>query len=100
MTDSSRKEAEILMVMRKVLANIIKDTTPEFKTMKHPLSGGTIEDIKMCLSLIAARERELADEAGTAHSRPYFTDEKVKAEVVPISKIGGLEKKKQKDDDC
>ncbi|WP_457667005.1 segregation and condensation protein A [Thiolapillus sp.] len=97
MTDNSRKEAEILMVMRKVLANIIKDTTPEFKTMKHPLSGGTIEDIKMCLSLIAARERELADKAGSAHLRPYFTDEKAKAEVVPISKIGGLGKKTDKD---
>ena len=87
------------MVMRKVLANIIKDTTPEFKTMKHPLSGSTIEDIKMCLSLIAARERELADEAGTVQSRPYYTDEKVKAEVVPISKIGGLGKKKDREEE-
>ncbi|HID45026.1 MAG TPA: segregation and condensation protein A [Chromatiaceae bacterium] len=98
MTDGGRKEGEILMVMRRVLANIIKDTTPEFKTMKHPLSGSTIEDIKMCLSLIAARERELADEAGSAHSRPYYTDEKVKADVVPISKIGGLGKKQDADD--
>ncbi len=93
MSDGSQKEGEILMVMRKVLANIIKDTTPEFKTMKHPLSGNTIEDIKMCLSLIAARERELADAAGTAQSRPYYKDEKVTADVVPISKIGGLKKK-------
>lgn len=93
MSDGSQKEREILVVMRKVLANIIKDTTPEFKTMKHPLSGNTIEDIKLCLSLIAARERELADATGMAQSRPYYKDEKITADVVPIDKIGGLKKK-------
>ncbi|WP_456406267.1 segregation and condensation protein A [Thiolapillus sp.] len=97
MSDGNQKEREILMVMRKVLANIIKDTTPEFKTMKHPLSGSTIEDIKLCLGLIAARERELADIAGEAQSRPYYSDEKTKAEVVPISSIGGLKKKGSSD---
>lgn len=95
MSDDSQKEREILVVMRKVLANIIKDTTPEFKTMKHPLSGNTIEDIKLCLGLIVARERELAEAVGMAQSRPYYKDEKTKADVVPISKIGGL--KKQED---
>jgi hypothetical protein len=99
MSDDSQKEREILMVMRKVLANVIKDTTPEFKTMKHPLSGNTIGDIKLCLTLIAARERELATDAGIAESRPYFTDEKVKAEVIPISEIGGLSKEKKPDKD-
>lgn len=99
MNDGSRKEREILMVMRKVLANIIKDTTPEFKTMKHPLSGNTIEDIKLCLGLIAARERELAEATGDTQSRPYYSDEKVKAEVVPISKIGGMGKKKKSGDE-
>ncbi|WP_456374617.1 segregation and condensation protein A [Thiolapillus sp.] len=93
MSDENRKERDIMMVMRKVLANIIKDTTPEFKTMKHPLSANTIEDIRQCLRLIAAREQELAKEAGEASSRPYFTDEKPRAEVIPISKIGGLDKK-------
>ncbi len=97
MSDDSQKEREILVVMRKVLANVIKDTTPEFKTMKHPLSGNTIEDIKLCLTLIAARERELAVAAGVAESRPYFSDEKVKAEVIPISEIGGLGKGKGSD---
>jgi hypothetical protein len=92
MSDESRKERDIMMVMRKVLANIIKDTTPEFKTMKHPLSANTIEDIRQCLRLIAARERELAEAAGEAQSRPYFKDEKPRAEVIPISKIGGLGK--------
>ena len=94
MSDESSKEREILMVMRKVLASVIKDTTPQFKTMKHPLSPNTIEDVRQCLSLIAARERELAEAAGLGQQRPYFTDEKPrKAEVVPISTIGGLNKK-------
>jgi len=80
------------MVMRKVLAQIIKDTTPEFKTMKHPLSGSTIEDIRQCLALISARERELADAAGVARERPYYTDEKPAAEVVPLHKVGRVRK--------
>ncbi len=94
MTDESRKEREILMVMRKVLAQVIKDTTPQFKTMKHPLSPTTIEDLRQCLGLIAARERELEEAAGVARQKPYFSDEKPKAEVVPITSIGGLKKKK------
>ncbi|WP_457674845.1 segregation and condensation protein A [Thiolapillus sp.] len=97
MNEESRKERDILMVMRKVLASVIKDTTPEFKTMKHPLSANTIEDIRQCLRLIAAREMELADAAGEARSRPYFTDEKQTAEVIPISQIGGLGKDKKED---
>ncbi len=92
MSDESRKEREILMVMRKVLARIIKDTTPEFKTMKHPLSGETIEDIRQCLALIAARERELADAAGVARERPYYADEQPVAEVVPLHKVGKVKK--------
>jgi hypothetical protein len=92
MSDESRKERQILMVMRKVLAQIIKDTSPEFKTMKHPLSGDTIEDIRQCLALIAARERELADAAGVARERPYYADEKPSAEVVPLHKVGKVKR--------
>lgn len=88
MTQDSSKERQILMVMRKVLAQIIKDTTPEYKSMRHPLSEPTIQDIRQCLGLISSRERELADAAGVSQERPYFTDEKPTAEVVSISKIG------------
>lgn len=87
MSDSQSKEQKILVVMRKVLAQIIKDTTPPNKAMKHPLTDSTIEDIRHCLGLIAARERELADEAGIDPERPYYTDEKPSAEVVSIDKI-------------
>lgn len=88
MTQDSSKEQQILMVMRKVLAQIIKDTTPEYKSMRHPLSEPTIQDIRQCLGLISSRERELAEAAGVTQERPYFKDEKPKAEVVSISEIG------------
>jgi len=88
MNQDSSKERQILMVMRKVLAQIIKDTTPEYKSMRHPLSEPTIQDIRQCLGLISSRERELAEAAGVTEERPYFTNEKPKAEVVSISKIG------------
>ena len=88
MTHDSSKERQILMVMRKVLAQIIKDTTPEYKSMRHPLSEPTIQDIRQCLGLIAAREKELAEASGITEERPYFTDEKPGAEVVSINKIG------------
>jgi len=85
MTESS-KEQEILMVMRKVLAAIIKDTTPP-PGMRHPLTPRTIEDVRACLALIAARERELADARGAGMERPFFTDARPAAEVVPIGQI-------------
>ena len=84
----SRKEREILVVMRKVLAQIIKDTTPPSRAMKHPLSDQTIEDVRQCLGLISSRERELADAAGAVTEKPYYTDEKPAAEVVSINRIG------------
>jgi hypothetical protein len=89
MSESSSKEREILMVMRKVLAAVIRDVTPEHKSLRHPLSEQTIQDIRQCLGLITAREKELADEAGrTVEERPYFVDEPPKTKVVPITNIG------------
>ena len=87
MTETT-KEQEILMVMRKVLAAIIKDTTPP-PGMKHPLTDRTIEDVRACLGLISARERELADEQGRTVEKPYYTDQRQQqaAEVVPMSSI-------------
>jgi hypothetical protein len=85
MTEST-KEQEILLVMRKVLAAIIKDTTPP-PGMKHPLTQHTIEDVRACLALIAARERELADARGAVVEKPFYTDERPSAEVVPIGQL-------------
>ena len=81
------KERKIMIMMRKTLAQIIKDTTPEYKSMRHPLSEHTLQDIRSCLQLISARERELADVAGAETERPYFTDEQSTAKVVPISTL-------------
>ena len=89
MTDDSSKERQILMVMRKVLAAVVKHTTPPSRALKHPLTDRTIEDIRNCLGLIAARERELADAAGVAQERPYYTDDPAAqaSRVVPITQI-------------
>jgi hypothetical protein len=89
MNDEAAKEREIMMVMRKLLTTIVREVTPEHKSLKHPLSDQTIQDIRACLGLITAREKELADAAGrTAQERPYFVDEAPATKVVPISKIG------------
>ena len=56
-------EERILAAVKFTLANVIKDTaTPA--GMRHPLSDKTIEDMRQCLALISARERELAEAAG------------------------------------
>jgi len=97
MSDTSKKEREILVVMRKVLAKIIKDTTPPSRAMKHPLSDSTIQDVRECLGLISLRERELADAAGAVQERPYYADESTAAEVVPIGRVGGRKADKKGD---
>lgn len=68
-------EERILIAVKLTLANVIKDTaTPH--GMRHPLSDGTIQDLRQCLALISARERELAEAAGRPKDgRPRFADE-------------------------
>ncbi|RKZ97542.1 MAG: segregation and condensation protein A [Gammaproteobacteria bacterium] len=84
--DSLSKEQQVMVAMRKTLANIIKDTTPE-PGMIHSLSKDTVEDIKACFALIAARERELMEAMGVENNaRPRFIDEPQSAEVVKFHK--------------
>lgn len=91
MNDESNKERQIMMVMRKVLTAIVRDVTPEHKSLQHPLSDQTIQDIRNCLGLITAREKELADAAGrTAEERPHFTDEPQTSTVVSMAGIGKI----------
>jgi len=86
------KESRILWVMKRVLTDIVKDTATQ-PGMKHPLSDQTIENIRHCLKLISARERELADAEGKSMTmRPRFVDESAKTTVVPIEKIGRRKK--------
>ena len=51
-------EHRILIQVRQVLASVVRDVTPP-PGMRNPLSPQTIEDIRACFALIAAREREL-----------------------------------------
>jgi hypothetical protein len=75
-------EERILQAVKMTLASVIKDTaTPP--GMRHPLSDATIEDLRQCLALISARERELAQAAGReSGARPRYTDEPPKESVV------------------
>jgi len=77
-------EERILRAVKMTLAAVIKDTaTPP--GMRHPLSDSTIEDLRQCLALISARERELAQEAGRAkEARPRYADEPSKESVVRL----------------
>ena len=85
MSDSQQSiEARILQAVKHTLAAVIKDTaTPH--GMRHPLSDATIEDLRQCLALISARERELAQEAGgVKEARPRYVDEPAKESVVRL----------------
>ena len=89
------KEQRILVIMRKLLAQIVKDTTPG-PGMRHPLNEQTIKDIRDCFGLIAARERELANDAGIEiNDRPRFIDEPQTSKVL---KFKQPEKKPGNDD--
>ena len=70
--------------MRRTLTGIIKDVTPP-PGMRHPLREATIEDVRQCLMLIAARERELADGQGRGGERPYYVDAPGAGVAVPIT---------------
>ena len=85
-------EFRILRAMKQTLTGVIKDTATQ-PGLKHPLSERTIEDIRQCLMLISARERELAEAAGKPMDmRPHYADEPQKSVVVPIRGIGKLKK--------
>ena len=74
-------EERILQAVKLTLAGVIRDTaTPH--GMRHPLSDGTIEDLRQCLALISARERELAQAAGKATGgKPRYADEPARGET-------------------
>ena len=80
------KDQRILIALRKTLSGVVRDTTPP-PGMRHPLTEQTIEDIKHCFSLIAAREKELTEESGqTNTARPRYADEPKTSHVVPFTK--------------
>ncbi|MGV6852007.1 MAG: hypothetical protein ACWA5R_07500 [bacterium] len=95
---SSNQEQRILRMMRTTLGNIVKDVTPS-PGMPHPLSDATIANIRDCFSVIAAREHELAKQAGfSLNEKPRFGGEHSSAtQTVSVSSIHILNKN-DKDD--
>lgn len=80
------QEQRILRVMRKVLSSIVKETAPARGT-RHPLTEKTIEDIRQCFKLIAAREHELMEERGLEiKERPQYMDQPRKSQIVSMIK--------------
>ncbi len=77
-------EHRILIQLRQVLASVVRDVTPQ-PGMRNPLSDKTIEDIRGCFALIAARERELNDKQNP--DLPVFADEGATTRVVDFKKI-------------
>ena len=91
------KEQRILLIMRKLLASIVRETTPE-PGMKHILSEHTRTDIRMAFQLISTRERELAEQAGIeVKERPSYPDQARTSSVVSIKSISKSSTSKEDD---
>lgn len=96
-TENLIKEQRIMIMMRKTLAKVVRDTTPSSPGLKRGISEETVQEIRLCLELISAREREMAEEQGKdITERPRYTDEPRSSNVVSIS---GLSSVKKEDDD-
>lgn len=91
--DELSMERRILRVMRKTLANVVKDATPQPGTSGF-LSDQTVEDIKECFLLISLREKELAGAIGLAQSRPYYPDQQKAGQVINFARPGKAEPEK------
>lgn len=76
-------EHRILIQVRQVLASVVRDVTPP-PGRQSPLSPKTIEDIRGCFALIAARERELSGQENP--DLPVFADEGATTRVVDFKK--------------
>ncbi len=77
-------EEKILRIMKRVLTDVARDTHVQ-PGLKHPLTENTILGIRDCLSLITARESELAIAAGKeSKMRPHFVDEPKTSVVVKL----------------
>ena len=81
------KEEQILRMVKRVLTDVAKDTHVK-PGLRHPLSDNTILGIRECLSLITAREQELAKAAGReSKMRPRFVDEPQDKVVISLDKL-------------
>ena len=89
------REERILRVMKRVLTDVAKDTYTR-PGYRHPLSDATVQGIRECLSLISAREIELAEAAGRPMTlRPRFIDEPQSSVVVQFDAKSGKDQDKE-----
>ena len=86
-TDDLTLEHRILIQVRQVLASVVRDVTPP-PGMRNPLSASTIEDIRGCFSLIAAREREL-NSGKPMHDLPVYADRESTTRIVDFKQPTG-----------
>jgi hypothetical protein len=78
-------EQRILRAMRKTLASVVRDATPQPGTSGF-LSGDTVEQIKSCFELIAARERELGDALGLDQAKPVYPDQPQSSQTIQMTR--------------
>lgn len=84
MHSETSKEYQVLVTLRKVLSSVVREITPD-PGMRHPLSEQTMLDVRQAFTLIAAREKEITEEAGMPSlHRPRFTDEPKTSNVVKL----------------
>lgn len=76
-------EQRILRAMRKTLASVVRDATPQPGTSGF-LSDETVNQIKSCFELIASRERELSDALGLSQSKPVYPDQPQSSQTIQI----------------
>ncbi len=87
-TNFHSKEHQILATLRKVLSEVVRDTTPK-PGRPNALKPQTVDNVKLCFQLITSREKEIIDEAGGTgmDSRPRYADEPKKtSQVVQFNK--------------
>lgn len=79
------KEQQIMRAMRKTLTSIVRDAAPR-DGVPSPFRDDTVENIRMCLGLIAAREAELAEQLGLdRNERPHYSDEPQAAQPIQFA---------------
>jgi hypothetical protein len=80
------KEQRVLRMMRKILAEVVKDTAPR-PGAPRALSDNTVVLIRDCFEMISIREAELAEALGfTRNERPMYPDQESAAKVIKIGK--------------
>jgi len=89
-----KKELDVLITLRKILSGVVREITPD-PGMRHPLSDGTMEDVRQGFMLIAAREKEISESMGKPSlHRPMYKGDTPKTNVV---KLHGLKSSDDED---